>query len=58
MRPPRLCMTTEEICRAGREDGAADAPLTDEERIRLVALLGPYIRASLAKRAVQRSNAA
>ncbi len=56
MRPPRLCMTLDEIARAGWEDGANDPPLTPTQRTYLIALLGPHIRASIAKRAVASSD--
>ncbi|WP_214103161.1 hypothetical protein [Acrocarpospora catenulata] len=49
-------MTLDEIARAGWEDGANDPPLTPTQRTYLIALLGPHIRASIAKRAVASSD--
>jgi hypothetical protein len=37
------CRTAEEAFRAGWEDGADDAPLTQQEIERLVALHSPYL---------------
>lgn len=40
----RVCRTPADAFAAGWEAGADDPPLTDEQRVRLAALLGPYIR--------------
>jgi hypothetical protein len=38
-----ICRTTEEAYAAGWDDGADDAPLTQQEIERLVALHSPYL---------------
>jgi hypothetical protein len=38
-----ICRTAEEAYAAGWEDGADDAPLSQEETERLVALHSPYL---------------
>lgn len=38
-----ICRTAEEACAAGWEDGVDDAPLTQQEIERLVALHSPYL---------------
>ena len=43
-KPRRLCRTPEESFQAGWDDGADEPPLTNEQILRLAALLGPYIR--------------
>ncbi|MFN2636807.1 MAG: hypothetical protein ABR585_07270 [Gemmatimonadaceae bacterium] len=44
---PRICRTPEEVFAAGREATANFPPLTPAQVIRVAALLGPYLRASL-----------
>lgn len=39
-----ICRTPEECCAAGWEDGADDAPLTQQEIDRLAVLHSPYLR--------------
>ncbi len=56
--PRRLCRTPEEIWQAGWEDGANDPPLTPAQRTRIAALLGPYIRASIAEAETQATECA
>lgn len=41
----RMCRTADDAFTAGWDDGADDAPLTDDEITRLVALHGPHLRA-------------
>lgn len=48
-KPRRICRTIEEIRQAGYEAAAEHAPLTAEEKTRLLALLAPY-RDQLIKR--------
>ncbi|MBO4275092.1 hypothetical protein [Microbispora triticiradicis] len=46
-KPPRLCRNAEECFAAGLADAANDPPLTDSQRTRIAALLGPSIRAQV-----------
>lgn len=43
-KPPRLCRTPDECFAAGLADAANDPPLTESQRTRIAALLGPTIR--------------
>lgn len=40
----RICRTPEEAFEQGWRDGEGDPPLTPEQRMRLAALLAPYVR--------------
>jgi len=57
-KPPRLCRTPDECFAAGLADAAGDPPLTDSQRTRIAALLGPEIRAMVETTTVERSDAA
>ncbi|MEU8199553.1 hypothetical protein AB0C10_37790 [Microbispora amethystogenes] len=57
-KPSRLCRTPEECFAAGLADAANDPPLTESQRTRIAALLGPSIRAQVEAEAVERSKAA
>lgn len=43
-RPPRLCLTADEIWQAGLADAANDPPLTQAQIDHIAALWRPYLR--------------
>lgn len=51
MKNPRICRTAEECFAAGWEATADWPPLTPAQVTRIAALIGPYIRASIAAEA-------
>lgn len=52
-KPRRICRTPQECFEAGLEAGASLPPLTPAQVTRIAALLGPYIRASIAADAAE-----